>query len=200
MTVPGNPSRSRRSARSHQAILQAALALCREHGYASVTIEGIAARAGVGKQTIYRWWPSKAAVVFDAFADVAPGFQAPHTGDLTADVRAFLFKVVKFLNDPDFGPCIAALIGEAQRDPDVRSMFVERFAESRLPRRGSIMARLESAQESGELPPSLDLSVLLEIVFGALYHRLLLGSGPLDKRYARLVVDTVLSGVGNASE
>lgn len=194
MTVPRTPSRSRRSARSHQAILQAALALCREHGYAAVTIEGIAARAGVGKQTIYRWWPSKAAVVLDAFDDIAPEILVPHTDDLTADIRAFLFRVVKALNDPDFGPYIAALIGEAQRDPDVRSKFVERFT---TPRRASVMARLESAQQSGELPLSLNPSALLEIIFGALYHRLLLGSGPLDKRYARFVVDTVLSGIGN---
>ena len=82
------------SRRSRVAILDAALALCREQGYANVTIEAIAARAGVGKQTIYRWWPSKGAVVLDAFGRVsAAANPLRDTGDIVADMRAFVTKL-----------------------------------------------------------------------------------------------------------
>jgi AcrR family transcriptional regulator len=168
------------------------LALCREQGYARLSIEAIAARAGVGKQTIYRWWPSKGAVLLEALdreASVAAAF--PDTGDLVADMRATIEDVVRFQSDPSFGPAFAALIAEAQQDPTIGPLLHERFFR---PRRAPILERLRRAQQVGQLPETLDVEAVLEVIFGALFHRLLLRSGPLDSAYAAFVVHIVLAG------
>jgi AcrR family transcriptional regulator len=189
------PLASRRKERSRLAILDAALALCAEQGYGSLTIEAIAARAGVGKQTIYRWWPSKGAVLLEALCrESAANVPTPDTGDIVADVRAIVSDVTRLFTQPEFGPQLAALICEAQRDPVIGPALLERFIR---PRRAPIVERLRVAQQQGKLPASLDPDVVLEIIFGALYHRLLLRNGPLDSAYASFVVDIVFSGCSN---
>lgn len=186
------PVPARRREKARLAILDAALALSREGGYANLTVEGIAARAGVGKQTVYRWWPSKGAVVLDALdGDVAAILPVPDTGDVLADMRRVITKVVRLLANAKWGPLIAALIGEAQHDPAVGSAMVERFI---TPRRAPMVERLERAKTHGHLPPSLDPTEVLEVIFGALYHRLLLRTGPLNAAYASFVVNLVLAG------
>ena len=190
-TASRAPLASRRSDRSRLAIVDAALALCREHGYARVSIEAIAARAGVGKQTIYRWWPSKGAVVLEAFERDAAEIPVPDTGDVASDMRTFLTDVVRLFADNTFGPHLGALIGEAQHDPSVRAALLDRYLR---PRRAAVAQRLKLAQQLGQLSESLDLEVVLEVMFGALYHRLLLHTGPLDAAYARFVSDVVLGG------
>jgi AcrR family transcriptional regulator len=186
------PLPSRRRESSRLAILDAALALCREEGYARLSIEGIAARAGVSKQTIYRWWPSKGAVLLEALDREAAGWAAfPDTGDLVADMRTTIDDVVRFQADPNLGPPLAALIAEAQQDPAIGPLLLERFFR---PRRAPILERLRRAQQAGELPDTLDVEAVLEVVFGALFHRLLLRSGPLDGAYTSFVVDTVFAG------
>ena len=187
------PLASRRREASRVAILDAALALCREEGYAKLSIEGIAARAGVGKQTIYRWWPSKGAVLLEALDREAAGWAAfPDTGDVVADVRTTIRDVVRFQADPNLGPPLAALIAEAQQDPAIAPLLNERFFR---PRRAPIVERLQRAQRAGQLPETLDVEAVLEVVFGALFHRLLLRSGPLDGAYASFVTDTVFAGL-----
>jgi AcrR family transcriptional regulator len=192
MGAPGSttssPRASRRSESSRLAILDAALAVCREVGYAKLTIEAIAARAGVGKQTIYRWWPSKGAVMLEAFERVAAEVPVPDTGDVEDDVRTLVTRVAELFADPDFGPHLSALIGEAQYDPHVQSALLERFIN---PRRAPIVQRLKTAQQQGQLDPSVDPDALLEVTFGALHQRLLLRNAPLDKSYADFITDTV---------
>lgn len=177
---------------SRLAILEAAIALCREGGYAKLSIEAIAARAGVGKHTIYRWWPSKGAVLADALDRemLAGAATFRDTGDLVADMRATITEVVRIQADPDFGPPLAALIAEAQLEPDGGPKLLERLFK---PRRAPILERLRRGRERGELPASLDVEQVLEVIFGALYHRLLLRSGPLDAAYAAFVVDLVFT-------
>jgi len=183
---------SRRRESSRLAILDAALALCREEGYARLSIEAIAARAGVGKQTIYRWWPSKGAVLLEALDREAAGAAAfPDTGDVIADMRTTINDVIRFQANPDLGPPFAALIAEAQQDPALGPLLLERFIS---PRRAPIVERLRRAQQAGQLPQTLDPEAVLEVIFGALFHRLLLRSGPLDAAYASFVVDTVFAG------
>jgi AcrR family transcriptional regulator len=183
---------SRRSESSRRAILDAALALCREEGYARLSIEAIAARAGVGKQTIYRWWPSKGAVLLEALEHEAAGGTAyPDTGDLIADMRITINDIAGLQAGPDVGRPLAALIAEAQQDPTLGHLLLERFIR---PRRAPIADRLRRAQQAGQLPETLDVDALLEVILGALYHRLLLPSGPLDAAYANFVVDTVFAG------
>ncbi len=185
------PSRRRESSRLK--ILGAAIPVCREKGYGGLSIEAIAARAGVGKHTIYRWWPSKGAVLMEALdREMRTGATTfPDTGDLVADMRATITQVAKIQADPDFGPPIAALISEAQLDPEGGPGQLEALFR---PRRGPIHDRLRRAQESGDLPASVTPEQILEGVFGALYHRLLLRSGPLDADYARFVVEVVFAG------
>jgi AcrR family transcriptional regulator len=186
------PRASRRRESSRLAILDAVLALCREEGYARLSIEAIAARAGVGKQTIYRWWPSKGAVLLEALDREAAGAAAfPDTGDLVADMRTRINDVVRFQSNPNFGQAFAALIAEAQQDPTIGPMLLERFIR---PRRAPIVERLRRAQEVGQLPETLDVDAVLEVIFGALFHRLLLRSGPLDAAYASFVVGIVFAG------
>ncbi len=193
MTAPKTvPLASRRRESSRLAILDAVLALCREEGYARLSIEAIAARAGVGKGTIYRWWPSKGAVLLEALDREAAGWAAfPDTGDLLSDMRTTIIDVVGFQANPNFGPPFAALIAEAQQDPAIGPLLLERFFR---PRRAPIVERLRRAQQVGQLPATLDLDAVLEVIFGALFHRLLLRSGPLDAAYASFVVDTVFAG------
>ncbi|CAM5684673.1 hypothetical protein SRIMM317S_03433 [Streptomyces rimosus subsp. rimosus] len=120
------PDSTRRSERSRRAIYDAALALVGEVGYNKLTIEGIAARAGVGKQTIYRWWPSKAAVLLDAFTQDVEGYEAgmPDTGDLAADLKFVLLASVD-----EFADC------RSGRPPIARSRWPART--TRSCRRGS---------------------------------------------------------------
>ncbi len=126
--TPRTPDSTRRSERSRRAIYEAALSLVGEAGYARTTIEGIAARAGVGKQTIYRWWPSKAAVLLEAFIDLgeqaakAAGsgdgvYEFPDTGDLAADLRTVLRATVDELVDPRYEAPTRALTAAGRRRP-----------------------------------------------------------------------------------
>jgi AcrR family transcriptional regulator len=191
MTSPNTATPApRRRESSRLAILDAALALCREKGYARLSIEATAARAGVGKQTIYRWWPSKGAVLLEAL-EAAADTAFPDTSDLVADMRTTFNDVVRFLASPDTGPPFAALIAEAQHDPALGPLLLERLIR---PRRAPIVQRLRRAQQTGQLPQALDVEAVLEVIFGALHHRLLLRSGPLDSAYANFVVDTVFAG------
>jgi AcrR family transcriptional regulator len=186
------PRASRRRESSRLAILDAALALCREEGYAGLSIEAIAARAGASKQTIYRWWPSKGAVLLEALNREYVGVAAfPDTGDLVADIRTMINDFVRFLANPNLGPPVAALIAEAQHDPAIGPMLFERFFR---PHRAPIVERLRRAKETGQLPETLDVEAVLEVIFGALHERLLLRSGPLDAAYAAFVVETVFAG------
>jgi AcrR family transcriptional regulator len=184
---------SRRSETSRQAILDAALDISRDEGYARLTVEGIAARAGVGKQTIYRWWPSKAAVLLEALDHQAATDAAsfPDTDDLLDDLCTMVTIVARLQARETFRPHLTALLGESQHDPELRTALLERFIR---PRRAPILARLRRGQEAGQLPAAVDVEAVLEMIFGALYHRLLLGTGPLDDDYAVLVVETILRG------
>lgn len=194
--IRSSPAASRRSESSRVAILDAALALCQEEGYANLSIEGIAARAGVGKQTIYRWWSSKGAVLLEALDRAASEAAAfPDTGDLVADMRATLGDIAGFHADPKLGLPLAALIAEAQQDPGIAPRMLATFFG---PRRAPILERLRAAQRRGELDPDLALEPLLEVMLGALFHRLLLRSGPLDAEYVSYIVDVLFAGGATA--
>jgi len=192
------PLASRRRESSRLAILDAALTLCREEGYAKLSVEAIAARAGASKQTIYRWWPSKGSVLLEALEqEVAGSATVPDTGDVVADMRTVIGNLIRRHADPNFGPHVAALIAESQQDPALGLDALERFVRGR---RRPLVERLRRAQRLGQLPESLDPEAILEVVFGALYHRLLLRSGPLDAAYGSFVVDVVFTGAAASTD
>lgn len=195
------PDSSRRSERSRRAIHDAALALVGEVGYARTTIEGIAARAGVGKQTIYRWWPSKAAVLLEAFIDLgnraardageeAAGF--PDTGDLAADLKLVLRATVDELNDPAFGAPTRALAAAGIVDPKLGAEFVEKLLDPGLQ---LYATRLRAAQRAGQVRAGVDPRIALELLVAPLTHRWLLRTLPLTHAYADAVVDYALQGL-----
>ncbi|MFJ2023398.1 TetR/AcrR family transcriptional regulator [Streptomyces sp. NPDC087897] len=218
------PDSSRRSDRSRRAIHDAALALVAEVGYRRTTIEGIAARAGVGKQTIYRWWPSKAAVLMDAFLDLAgrtaeeagegadegaaeggragaarsgegvTGF--PDTGDLAADLKAVLRATVDELNDPVLEAVTRALTAEGIVDAKVGAEFVHQLLDPQL---ALYVTRLRAAQEAGHVRADVDPRTALELLIGPLMHRWLLRTLPLTHAYADAIVDYAVGGLAPRS-
>lgn len=198
MTPPRRtPDNARRNQATRQAILDAALELVSEVGYAKLSVEGIAARAGAGKQTIYRWWPSKGAVLFDALLALSEGQEGetgelPDTGDLEADLRAVLRATAEELNDPRYGEPMRALTVEVLVDPDLAADYQRRLEE---PVREMKRRRLRSAQEAGQLSPKLDLDVAVDMIWGPVRNRWLHRDGPLTEDYVDVVVRTALHGL-----
>ncbi|MFJ3100591.1 TetR/AcrR family transcriptional regulator [Streptomyces sp. NPDC086835] len=201
MTEMKAPDSARRSERSRRAIYEAALGLVGEIGYPKTTVEGIAARAGVGKQTIYRWWPSKAAVLLEAFLDMADqaaeaagpgGYEIPDTGDLEADLRTVLRATVDEMNTPVYDAPARALAAEGVVNAEVGAQFVERLLEPQLQ---LYVTRLRAAQEAGQVRAGIDLRVALELFTGPLAHRWLLRTLPLTHEYADQIVDCAVNGL-----
>ncbi|MGN5235595.1 TetR/AcrR family transcriptional regulator [Rhodococcus sp. SJ-3] len=192
------PNRSRRNAASHTAILDAAVELVAEVGYARLSIEAIAARAGVGKQTIYRWWSSKGSVLLDAFLrkhtveghEDSPGL--PDTGDLTADLRTVMRATIEELHDPTFEKPLRALTVAVLTDDALAKEYLKRFE---APTRELKKQRLRSAQEAGQLPDDLDLDAALDAIFSPLTQRWLFRTGPLTPDYADRTVEIALDGM-----
>jgi AcrR family transcriptional regulator len=162
--------------------LAAALSLATEVGYGGLTIEGIAARAGVGKQTIYRWWPGKADVLLEAGAAKAD-LQVPVTdhGSYRADLRAFLEASYAMGSDPRFVSLLRALMAEAQLDAEFGERFRSAFLERRREALGVITGR---ARDRGDLPDHPDPAVVADIVFGTIWYRILATRRPLDDALA----------------
>ncbi|MEU5087875.1 TetR/AcrR family transcriptional regulator [Streptomyces sp. NPDC021356] len=199
------PDAARRSERSRRAIYDAALALVAEAGYPRTTIEGIAARAGVGKQTIYRWWPSKADVLLEAFLDLseqgarqsgeklgeAQG-SIPDTGDLAADLKAVLRATVDGLLDPKFEAPSRALAAEGLVNEQLARQLVARLLEPQLQ---LYVRRLRSAQEAGAVRPDVDPRIALELFVSPLAQRWLQYTGPLSYEYTDTLVDYALHGL-----
>ena len=185
--APGRP----RCPTTHQAILDAANNLLDEIGFTNMSLEGIAARAGVGKATIYRRWSNKASVVMDAFlAATAKEIAFPNTSSAREDIRRQMRSVVKVLNGPR-GRTIATLIGVVQSDNELAEAFRTRFV---AVRRGEAKAVVQRGIANGEFKPDMDLESVLDCLYGPLYFRLLIGHEKASAKYADQLVDLVLRG------
>ncbi|MEV5123029.1 TetR/AcrR family transcriptional regulator [Streptomyces decoyicus] len=189
------PDSTRRSERSRRAIFDAALALVGEVGYEKLTIEGIASRAGVGKQTIYRWWPSKAAVLLDAFlVDVDEDYAAglPDTGDLAADLKFVLRATADEFNDPAFQAPYRALAVAGANDAELSRTFVARLLEPGI---RVYVDRLRAAQEAGEVAEGIDVRIAAEMVLSPFSQRWLMRTGELTYDFVDTLVDQALRGL-----
>lgn len=195
MRATRSPDPARRNPESAKAILEAALALARDEGWARVSIEGIAARAGVGKRTIYRWWPSKGAVVLDAYVSrmEAMPYMAP-AATATEDLRADLVRMLTDSWDmaSDSLPLLAALIGEAQHDPDLAERLWKRLIG---PANEPVQARIRLSQDRGEIPADVDPLRATELVYGQIYVRLLVIPERIDAAFLEDCVDLALRGL-----
>ena len=182
-----------RSEKARQSVLEAMRRALAADGYEAVTIEGLAESAEVSKQTIYRWWPSKGAVVLDGFLAAVnedpDDLSLPDTGDVAADLRAVVRAIVAELADPELSGTTRALTIEMQDDPEFADMVRERVLGPQLQ---AIADRLRAAQRAGQLRADLDLPVAVELLVGPLYHRWLLRTAPLTEAYADTVTDLAL--------
>jgi AcrR family transcriptional regulator len=192
MTRTQAPNAQRRSGRSHRAVLHATVELCREVGYGAVTVDGIAARAGVGKQTIYRWWPSKGSVVLDAFMEtIADQVAFPETGDSLQEIRMWLQSVARLVASPQMGPHLAGLIGAKQSDAALAEAFDQQVYR---PIRTALIERIRRAQHNGQLRP-LDPEVIADLVVGPVWFRLLLSGEPADPERIDATLNTLITGL-----
>jgi AcrR family transcriptional regulator len=182
---PGRP----RSESARRAILTAARQLVEREGYGRVTIEAIAARAGVSKQTIYRWWPNKAVLVLETLNEAAAAIApAPDTGSLRADLRLFLRRTVEGAAGGN-GRLLAALMAEAQLDETFGAAFRDEFLAARREVLRGLLAR---ARSRGELARSTNIDFLVELVFATVWYRVLTHHAPLDRRFAERLCKTLL--------
>jgi AcrR family transcriptional regulator len=182
-----------RSPEADRAILAAALDLLASRGLAAMSIEEVAARAGVSKATIYRRWPSKRLLALDAFVGSFREQQPlPDTGTLRGDLIAALTAWIRAVTGTSMGPLLTGLIAEAQHDPSLRTAFRERVLE---PLRIQHRVMLDRAIARGEIPATVDREVVLDLFFGAALHRLLLGHLPLTDEFIREMVDVILDGI-----
>jgi AcrR family transcriptional regulator len=193
VTVADQPTRARpgrkRSEESRQAILAAAADLVTEVGYAGLSIEGIATRSGAGKQTIYRWWPTKADVLLDALATKADlHIPVPDEGSYAEDLRAFLVASFALGRNPHVIAVLRALMAEAQ----INAEFGDRFRASFLRRRREALAAiLDRARARGDLPATPRPGTVADIIFGVIWYRLLTTADPVDRRLADELVATL---------
>ena len=184
---------ARRSERSRRAILTAALELLTETGYPALTIEAIAARAGVGKQTIYRWWRSKGAVILDALAEsAAQDIALPDTGDLRADLRTVIRATVAEFADPRLSATTRALTIETLADDALAEQVRDRLLQPQL---AALRDRLQAGRHAGQVRADADLDQVVELLIGPIYHRWMLRTGPLTEQYADNLVDLTLAAV-----
>jgi AcrR family transcriptional regulator len=179
----------RRNEEARLAVLRAADELLVERGFGAVTVEGIAARAGVAKQTIYRWWPSKVEILLDTLVEEADRrLKVPEDGPVVDAVRGYLRALARFLTKEDAGKVLLALIGEAQHDAATAALFHERYLD---PRRARERALLKRGVATGELPAGLNLDATLDALIGPIVYRGLTGA-KIPRPFVDALVDRAL--------
>lgn len=179
------PGRGRRPAQEvRRATLAAAADLLFSQGIRSITFEKVAARAGASKVTLYKWWPSPGALAFEAYFEAVQDTLAfPDTGDIRRDLTTQLHAFVDLLHRN--GSVVAEIIGAAQSDPGLASALSERYTR---PRRDLAVERLARAREAGQIREGTDLEVVVDQLWGACYHRLLLPAEPLTTDFADALI------------
>lgn len=185
----GRPRTGRaRNEQARRDILDAALELA-QHGRTGASVDEVARRAGVGKQTIYRWWPSRSAVMLDALLDHAGRtVLAEPTGSLETDLARFLRSTFHAITRPGgTGALLRALMAEAQMDPKFGRQWRGEFVE---PRRQALIALIDAAKDRDELPAPLDTALVADVLYGAMWYRLLVAHAPLDDHYADQLAHT----------
>ncbi|MCP1757316.1 TetR/AcrR family transcriptional regulator [Bradyrhizobium elkanii] len=172
----------------HRAILDAARDLISEAGYVAFSIEGVAARAGVAKQSIYRRWSSKGALLVDLYMD---GLELPGSSvsqGFKDDLLALLLQTTKRVQDPAFANILKSVMVEAQAEPEMRELVLLKIVE---PRREAARHVIERGIQSGEVPEEVDVEMMLDFVFGAVWFNLLFGASGLTNKFAHRAVKTI---------
>src|SRR5437764_14575195 len=185
---PGRP----RSEQAEQAIIEATLDLFAEQGFEGVCMEAVAARAGVGKATIYRRWPGKEDLLLDALSLLKSPLPEPRGGSVREDLVAMLRVMCQDAADPTRMRRYALLLGEGEKYPRILQRYKQTVAE---PRREMIRSVLRRGIASGELRPDADVEVAMFMLTGAVISRSKHDAEPITPDYAERVVDQVLLGL-----
>ncbi len=185
-----------RSSESEDAVLAAVAELLKEMPLRDVTIEEIAKRAGVGKATIYRWWPSKAYVALDAFLrTMMRKVAVPDSGSARRDITEQLRSVIRFYTGPT-GGIIRQFLAEGQIDPEFKKVFLGRFLGLR---RDATRVMWERGIQRGEIDPTIDIDIAMDLVYGPMMFRLMTGHAPLNDKEAEGIVEAAFAGMGKSS-
>jgi AcrR family transcriptional regulator len=185
-TSAGRP----RSEEAHRAILDATLELLVEVGYSALTVEGIASRAGVGKATIYRRWPSKLPLVIEAFGQL-PALEEADTGDLVTDLERMLKSYLKLFNSTPLGTVVPSLAGERAHSPELSQLFAPLVRDRRQP----LIRALQRAVARGELPALTDLDLAADLIVGPIAVRLFFTGAKVSPKIVRPMVRLALEGL-----
>jgi AcrR family transcriptional regulator len=183
---PGRP----RSEESRKAILRSTLKLLKQHGgFPELSIEAIAADANVGKTTVYRWWPTKAALVADAFsASADKELRFPNTGSVQNDISLQMRGLIRIFRSKR-GKVVAALLAGGQSDPELLEAYRDRFL---WPRRKQAYQTLQRGVDRGELPAGCDFDLILDSLYGPILMRFLIRHVKLDESFADEICGLVL--------
>ena len=176
-------------AASHAAIMDAVYAVLQKKSVRDLTMEEVARRAKVGKPTLYKWWPTKATLVLAMLCErMAPNLEKPTILTAEESLRLRVRRLIDAFNGP-FGKVVAGLIAEGQSEPAILKEFFDRWVS---PRRTATIADLHRGKNAGELRSETEPELLNDAIFGAIYYRLLLHSGPLTRRFGEELVEQVL--------
>jgi len=190
-TEPRAHTGRRRNEATRHAVLAAAVRLLREADHGPLTLPVIAAAAGVGKQTVYRWWSTPGEVLLEALAEQASAqVPTPDTGSLGEDLRVFLERTLRGAADPATAPVLRGLAREAARDEQAAELL-RTFTATRRAALRSLLVR-----HADRLAPDVDVDLLVDQAYGVLWYRLLIGHAPLDDNTARHLAEGLAAAAG----
>jgi AcrR family transcriptional regulator len=188
---PGRP----RSDEARQAILTSTLALLQAEGFEKLSIEGIAEHAGVSKATVYRWWPNKGALVIEAFLDrIQPELNFPKNASVREAIHQQMRRLTRLMRG-EFGNMLAVIIGAGQSQPEMVEAIQKYWM---APRRHEARKLVTEAQRRGEIRSDISPDTILDILYGPLYFRLLIGHGPVDCHFVDAIFDIAESGLNRS--
>jgi AcrR family transcriptional regulator len=191
------PNPIRRNEGVHRAALAAAEKLLTERGYGGVTMEAIATAAGCSNKTLYRWWPTKAALFMELYVFLADKtLGAIDTGSFAGDIRRLIRSLAVLFRNTASGMAMRGMIAEAQFNPVAAERFRDDFMSAR---RDVVRPIIRRGMERGEVDPKIDVEMLIDMTAGPLWYRLLLGHEPLSDRFARDAAEIIIRGVSPKS-
>ena len=184
------------AAESHAAIMDAVYELLQKRPSSKLTMDAVATRAKVGKPTLYKWWPSKAALIMAMFHERLAGkLEGPKGATAERVIRAKMRHLIKEFNGL-FGKVMADLIAEGQSDHSILKELYERHMKVR---RESTVADIERGKANGEFAADIDPELLIDSMFGPVYYRMLLRLGPLTEQFGNDLISQALRGVRHGS-
>ena len=196
MSTESQPAsgRGRRPAAQVRAeVLAVTSAMLLKEGYSALSFERISRESKASKTTLYKWWPSIGALAAESFFQQSePKLKFPDTGDLRADLISQLSSFVKLMTQNNAGKRVAELVGAAQLDPELAKAWAEKYSH---PRRELARARLKKAQENEGLAEDAEIDIIIDQLWGACYHRLLILMVSLQDLDLSRLVDQALLGI-----